>query len=94
MLQRHSRLPTDVLLPSQNNHSALYPEYANEWEDQMRQAYQAGKNHSEARKKKNINRHYTKVILANILKLDNSVSKKPVWKRNWEAKKSLRRKDQ
>ena len=44
----------------------------------MRQAYQAGKNHSEARKKKNINRHYTKVILANILKLDNSVSKKPV----------------
>ena len=52
-------LPIDVLLPSQSNHAASYPEYANKTDDQMRQAYQTAKNHSEVRKMKDINEHDT-----------------------------------
>ena len=63
----------DVLLPSQNDRAALYPEYAKKWEDQMRQAYQIAKGHSETRKKKYINRHNTKVRSLNILKLGDRV---------------------
>ena len=58
---RHKRLIIDVLLPSQSSHTSSYPEYAKKWGDQMRQVYQITKNHSEARKKKDINRHNTKV---------------------------------
>ena len=57
----HSRLSIDVLLPSQRSHTSSYLEYAMKWEDQMRQAYQIARNHSEARKKKDINKHNTKV---------------------------------
>ena len=65
---RHPRLPIDVLLPSQSSHTSSYPEYAKKWGDQMRQAYQIPKNHSDARRKKDINRHNTKVKSLNILK--------------------------
>ena len=64
---RHPRLPIDVLLPSQSSPISPYPVYAKKWRDQMRQAYQIANNHSEARKKKDINRDNTKVKLLNIL---------------------------
>ena len=61
-------LHLDVLLPSHSNHTSSYPEYAKKWGDQMKQAYQIAKNNSEVRKKKDINRHNTKVKSLNILK--------------------------
>ena len=61
-------LHLDVLLPSHSSHTSSYPEYAKKWGDQMKQAYQIAKNNSEVRKKKDINRHNTKVKSLNILK--------------------------
>ena len=71
---RHPRLSIDLLLPSQSNRTTLYPDYAKKWEDQMRQAYQIVKNYSETRKKRDINRHNTKVSRLNILKPEVSRS--------------------
>ena len=59
---RHPRLPIDVLLPSQSNHTSSYPEYAKKWEDQMRQAYQIAKIHSQERRKISIDIYKGKVI--------------------------------
>ena len=66
MFGRHPRLPIDVLLPSQSNHASSYPEYAKKWEDQMRQAYQIAKIHSQERRKISID--ITKVKSLIILK--------------------------
>ena len=61
-------------LPSQSNHTESYPEYDNKWEDQMRQAFQIAKNHSEARKENDITRKVIEYIKAR----KESISKKPV----------------
>ena len=58
---RHPRLSIDVILPPQSIHTLSYLEYAKKCGDQMRQTHHIAKNHSEARKKKDINRHNTKV---------------------------------
>ena len=55
------RLAIHVLLPSQSNHTTSYSEYTKGWQDHMRQAYQIAKNHSDERKKNDINRYNTKV---------------------------------
>ena len=60
------KIPIDVLLPSQSNHASSYPEYAKKWEDQMRQAYQIAKIHSQERGKISID--ITKVKSLIILK--------------------------
>ena len=62
---RYPRLPIDVLLLLQSNYTTSY---CKKWDDLMRQSYQIAKNHSEARKKKDINRHNAKVESLNILK--------------------------
>ena len=90
----HQRLPIDVLLPSQSNHTTSYPEFAKKWEDQTRQAYQIANNHSEAKKNININRRNTKVKSLNILKPGDRVLVRHLSERgrtgklrnHWEAK--------
>ena len=57
LFRRHQDSPQMFYcLPSQSNHTESYPEYDNKWEDQMRQAFQIAKNHSEARKENDIAR--------------------------------------